>query len=228
MQVGVMPFGGGAETPIAAPATPFRALWSDAQHVAVASRITGAKLQLTEVDVGSGEQRNRIVLPDSAIRDYTALANGWAWIPASSDRIVVSEAGRTRTFQNPKWFSGTAHLVADPAHRRVFYTGWGGPGADSMALGVLSLDDGTHARWMAKTGDAARIVLVDGHDALFLVQEGLETWSVYTVDGPERVTKLATIARPLESLTVSRDGSRVVANVDDYRADAWMSKVVRP
>jgi hypothetical protein len=97
-----------------------------------------------------------------------------------------------------------------------------------MALGVLSLDDGTHARCVAKSGDAARIVLVDGHDALLLMQEGLETWSVYTVDGPERVTKLATLARPLETLTVSRDRTRVVANVADYRADAWMSKVVRP
>ncbi|HEX7981118.1 MAG TPA: protein kinase, partial [Gemmatimonadaceae bacterium] len=228
MQLSVMPFGGSTETQISAPATPVLARWSDAQHIAVASRVAGAKLQVTEVDVASGEQRNRAVLPDSAIRDYTALANGWAWIPASSDRIVVSEAGRMRTFPKAKWFSGVSHLVADPAHRRVLYAGWGGPGADSMALGVLSLDAGTNERWVAKAGDSGRIVVVDGHDALFLVQEGLSTWSVYAVDGPDRATRLVTIPRPLESLTVSRDGARVVANVADYRADAWMSKVVRP
>ena len=228
MQLSVVPFAGGAETPIAAPATPFSAHWSDDQHVAVASRIAGAKLQLTEIDVRSGEQRNRAVLPDSAIRDFTALSNGWAWIPASSDRIAVSEAGHLRTFPNNAWYSGTAHLVADPARRRVLYSGWGGPGADSMALGVLSLDAGTNERWIAKAGDAARITLVNGHEALYFVQEGLSTWTAYLVDGPDRVSRLGTVPRAVETPSVSQDGTRFVANTADYRADAWMSKVIRP
>jgi hypothetical protein len=50
---------------------------------------------------------------------------------------------------------------------------------------------------------------------------------VFTADGPDRIARLASIPRPLTSLTASRDLSRVVANVRDYRADAWMSKVVR-
>jgi hypothetical protein len=109
----------------------------------------------------------------------------------------------------------------------VLYSGWGGPGADSMALGVLSLDGSANERWIAKVGDAGRIVVMEGHDAIYLVQEGLSTWTAYLVDGRERVTRLGTIPRPLETLSISQDGRRVVANVADYRADAWMSKVVR-
>jgi hypothetical protein len=36
------------------------------------------------------------------------------------------------------------------------------------------------------------------------------------------------VPKPVNSLSVSRDRRRVVANVRDYRADAWMSKVIRP
>jgi hypothetical protein len=228
LRLTVRPFDGGDETPVATPATPIRARWSDAGHVAIASRRTDGRLALAEVDVASGARRNEAVLPDSAVRDYWALPNGWAWIPASSDRIVVMDGTRRRSFTPAAWFGGVAHLVVDSAGRRVLYTGWGGPGADSMAVGVLSLDDGSNELWTAGAGDEARLVLVDGHDALFLLQSGRETWSVFTVDGPGRVAKLAVIPRALASLSVSRDLTRAVANVDDYRADAWMSRVIRP
>jgi serine/threonine protein kinase len=99
--------------------------------------------------------------------------------------------------------------------------------ADSVGLGALLLDSGTHERWTATPGEAGRIVLVDGHDALFLVAEGRETWGLYTVDGPGRVASLGTLPRPVSSLTTPWDLRRVVANVRDYRADAWMSKVIR-
>jgi serine/threonine-protein kinase len=228
LRLTVRPYDGGDETPVQTPATPIRARWSDGQYVAIASRRSDGRLALTEVDVASGAERNAAVLPDSAVRDYAALPNGWAWIPASSDRLVIMEGTRRRSVTPPEWFSGIAHLVADPARRRVLYTGWGGPGADSMALAVLSLDDGRSERWTAGAGDAARIVLIDGHDALFLLQAGRETWSAFTVDGPGHATKLAVIPRPLASLSVSRDLTRAVANIDDYRADAWMSRVIRP
>jgi hypothetical protein len=226
-RLAVVPFDGGVEAPVASEGPVFRAGWSDSVHVAVASRPAGGSLVLSEVDARTGARRNRLAIPDSVLREFSALANGWAWVPASSDQLVVVEDGRRREFPKPAWFGGVAHLVADPATRRVFYTGWGGPGADSVGLGVLSLDSGTHELWTATPGEAGRIVLIDGHDALFLVAEGRESWRLYTADGPGRVASLGTLPRPVSSLTTSRDMRRVVANVRDYRADAWMSKVIR-
>ena len=94
-------------------------------------------------------------------------------------------------------------------------------------LAAAALDDGTHAAWHTRIGGTGRIVLVDGHEALFLVSEGRDSWSISAVDGPGRVEPLGTVPRPVSSLTLSHDRRRVVANVRDYRADAWMSKVIK-
>jgi hypothetical protein len=224
----VMPFEGGAETPIVSTTTALRAYWSDTQHVAIATRSSTGRLQFGEYDARTGAPRNRFEPPDSTVRDFSPLPSGWAWIPASSDKILVIEDGRRREFAKPAWFGGISHLVADPARRRVLYSGWGGPGADTVGFGALSLDQGAHSFWAAKLGDAGRIGLVDAHEALFLIAETSDMWSLYGADGPGRLTKLGTIARPLSSVTASRDLRRVAANVRDYRADAWLSKVIRP
>ena len=223
----VIPFEGGAETPVAVGGAPSRGLWSDSVHVAIASRTQNGSLVFSEVDVRSGATRNRLAIPDSTVREFSPLAAGWAWIPASSDRIIVVEGDRRRDFPTPAWFGGTAHLVADPARRRVFYTGWGGPGADSVGLGVLSLDEGSHTMWTSRPGESGRIILTDERDPLFLLGEGRDTWSVFTAEGPGRIVPLGAVPRPVNSLSVSRDRRRAVANVRDYRADAWMSRVIR-
>ena len=71
------------------------------------------------------------------------------------------------------------------------------------------------------------LILTDAGDPLFLLGEGRDTWSVFTAEGPGRVAPLGAVPRPVNSLSVSRDRRRVVANVRDYRADAWMSRVIR-
>ena len=223
----VMPYDGGNESPIGPARSAVRAAWTDSVHVAIAARTTSGNLEFSEVDVRTGAQRNRLAVPDSGIRDFAALPTGWAWIPNSSDRYIVVEGGRRREFQKPEWLSGTAHLVADMAHRRLLYTGWSGAGGDSVSLGAVSLDDGKHTNLQTRIGGTGRIVLVDGHEALFLVSEGRDSWSISSVDGPNRIRSLGTIPRPVSSLTLSRDRRRVVANVRDYRADAWMSRVIR-
>ena len=223
----VMPYDGGDESPIGSAAAAVRAAWSDSVHVAIASRSATGSLELREVDVRAGTERNRLAIPDSGIRDFAALPTGWAWIPQTSDRFIVVEDGQRREFPKPASLSGTAHLVADAPHRRLMYTGWSGPGADSVGFGAVSLVDGTHTSWMTRPGGVGRIALVDGRDVLLLLSQGRDAWSVYGADAPGRVRPLGTVPRPVSALTISRDRRRVVANVRDYRADAWMSKVIR-
>ena len=220
-----MPFEGGTEAPLPVAGTIKRATWSDAQHVAT-SVVTPTGLRLSEADVRSGATRNLLDLTDSVLVDFAALPNGWAWIPPNRDRIVVSEGGRRREYRVPAWFSGVAQLVADRARHRVLYSGFGRATGDSIGAAMLSLDDGKHTHLASRFAENGRVVAVDGHDALFLVGETQDSWSLFAIDGPGAMTPLGTIGLPINWVSVSRDLSRASVVVRDYRADAWLNKVV--
>ncbi|HKH93603.1 MAG TPA: hypothetical protein VKA54_17500, partial [Gemmatimonadaceae bacterium] len=64
------------------------------------------------------------------------------------------------------------------------------------------------------------------HEALFLVGETQDSWSLFAIDGPAAMKPLGTVGRPISWFNVSRDLSRAAAVVTDYRADAWLNKVV--
>ena len=220
-----MPFEGGAEAPLPVAGTIRRATWSDAQHVAT-SVVTPGGLRLSEADVRSGATRNVLDLTDSVLVDFAALPNGWAWIPPNRDRIVVSEGGRRREYRVPAWFSGVGQLVADGARRRVLYSGFGRATGDSIGAAMLSLDDGKHTHLASRFAENGRVVAVDGHEALFLVGETQDSWSLFAIDGPGAIKPLGTVGLPINWVSVSRDLSRASVVVRDYRADAWLNKVV--
>ncbi|HET9800032.1 MAG TPA: hypothetical protein VFP90_18690, partial [Gemmatimonadaceae bacterium] len=219
-----MPFDGGEDTPLRAPGVTTRAQWSDPQHVATTS-LEGGKVRLAEIDVRSGAQRNVLPLPDSTIADFAALDDGWAWIPASRDRFIVSEGGRRREIRMPKWFSGVYQVTTDRAKHRVLFAGHGGATGDSAAVGALGLDDGTATVWATRFAENSRVWTSATHDAVFGVAETADAWTLFAVDGG-KLTSLGTIGRPTFVLSVSQDLSRAVVSSLDYRADAWLNKVV--
>jgi len=221
----IMPFDGGAETPLPATGVIKRAIWSDPEHVAT-SVLTPRGLRLSEIDVRSGAVRSTLELPDSVVADYTALPNGWAWIPASRDRIIVSEGDRRREYKRPAWFAGIGQLSADRANRRVFYLGFGRATGDSAGVAVLDLDDGKSTLWATHFAEDARVMSAAAHQAVFAVATTQDSWSLFGLDGPGAMTPLGTIGRPIFGLSVSRDLSRSTIMVLDYRADAWMNQVV--
>ena len=221
----LMPFEGGAETPLPAAGVVTRANWSDAQHVAAKSQ-SGHGSRLFEVDVRSGAQRNVLEIPDSLPADFAALPSGWAWIPVTRDRVIVSESGRRREFKPSAWFAGVFQLAADPERHRVLYTGTSRTASDSGAVAAISLEDGRQTMLGAAKGENARLFAVKGHDALFAVAESQEAWSLYALDGPKGMSLVGRAGRPTFDISVSQDMSRAVLMVMDYRADAWLSKVV--
>jgi hypothetical protein len=158
--------------------------------------------------------------------DFTSLANGWAWIPVSRDRIVVSENGRRKEYRPSDWFGGVSIVTADRDRHRVLFGGVGKATGDTGSVAMISLDDGRETRLATRFGENMRIVAVDGHDALFAVAETQEAWSLYTADAPGTTTLVAKVGRPISDLSVARDMSRAALMVMDYRADAWLSKVV--
>jgi hypothetical protein len=220
-----MPYEGGAETPLPATGNIKRVAWSDSQHVATAV-LTSGGLRLAEVDVRTGAQRNALALSDSVVADFAALPKGWAWIPASRDRIVVSEGGRRRELTPPAWFAGIYQLSADPAAHRMFYVGFGRATGDSVSAAVLSLDDGKSTIWATHFAEDARVMSAAAHQAVFVVATTQDSWSLFGLDGPGAITPLGAIGRPISGGSVSRDLSRATIMVMDYRADAWMNQVV--
>jgi hypothetical protein len=221
----IMPFDGGAETPLPAPGVIRRAKWSDAQHVAT-SMHTPNGLRLSDIDARSGAVRSTIQLPDSVVADWTPLPNGWAWIPVTRDRIVVSEGGRRREFRPPAWFAGIAQLSADRTSRRIFYVGSGRATGDTAGVAALSLDDGKSTLWATHFAEEARVMAASAHRAVFAVATTQDSWSLFGLDGPGATKPLGTIGRPIFGLSVSEDLSRAAIMVLDYRADAWMNEVV--
>ena len=219
------PFDGGAESPLPAPGVVRRAKWSDAQHVATQVP-AGHGLRLAEVDVHSGAQRNALEIADSLIADFAALPNGWAWIPVSRDRIVVSENGRRREFRPSAWFGGVSMLAVDRDRHRVLFGGLGKATGDSGSVAMITLDDGRETRLATRFGENMRVMAAKGHDALFAVAETQEAWSIYAADAPGTTTLVAKVGRPIFDLSVAQDMSRAALMVLDYRADAWLSKVV--
>jgi Protein kinase domain/WD40-like Beta Propeller Repeat len=221
----VMPFDGGAETPLPAQGVIRRAKWSDAQHVAT-SMHTPSGLRLSDIDVRSGAVRSTIQLPDSVVADWAPMPNGWAWIPVTRDRIVVSEGGRRREYRPPAWFAGIYQLSADRANRRIFYLGFGRATGDSAGVAALTLDDGKSTLWATHFAEDARVMAASAHQAVFAVATTQDSWSLFGLDGPGAMKPLGTIGRPIFGLSVSEDLGRSAIMVLDYRADAWMNQVV--
>jgi len=220
----LMPYEGGAETPLPAAGVARRAIWSDAQHVATLAQ-AGSGLRLSEVDVHTGAQRNVLQIADSLVADFAPLPNGWAWIPVTRDRVVVSEGGRRREFEPPAWFASVFLLAADRARHRLIYSGFGKTTGDSASVGLISLDDGKQSRLGTRFAEQVRVASVTGHDALFAVGETQDSWRLFTLDGGT-MTELGKVGRPIAALSVASDLSRAALMVIDYRADAWLNRVV--
>ena len=186
----------------------------------------GRGLRLAEVDVHSGAQRNALEIADSLVADFVALPNGWAWIPVTRDRIVVSENGRRKEYKPSAWFGGVFLVAADRDRHRVLFGGVGKTSSDTGSVAILSLDDGRETRVATAFGEDMRLMAVNGHDAMIAVAETQEAWSLYTADALGGTKLVAKVGRPIFDISVARDMSRVAMMVVDYRADAWLSRVV--
>jgi hypothetical protein len=219
----VRPFAGGQETSLGGVGLPVAAFWTDSVTVAVSIQ-RGSGLRLTQVDVRTGVQRNGLDLPDSLVVDFAALPDGWIWIPAARDRFVLRQAGRTRTIPKPASYAFVAAVAAESSGERVFF---GGRKGDSLLMGVLAAREGVSRHWAANFGEGGSLTpLVDG--SVFLrISETAESATFYRATGPGQVERIGTSPRRLVGVSVASDLKRATVVEREYRADAWMSEVVR-
>ena len=224
-QYSVMPFSGGPDAAIPGAGLPIRVFWTDSVTVGTATQIP-AGLRLAEADVRTGAQRNTIELPDSTLTEATPLPGGWAWIPRSNDRIMVREGGHTRTIPKPGRYATVQHLIADAARHRLLYAAYDVSTGDTLAVGVVSLDDGSMTEWGRVFADHGRPVPLADGSVLLEAAQSADNISFFKLTGPGQMQRLGTSALPVLDVSVSADLKRAVVSQRDYRADAWMNQVV--
>jgi hypothetical protein len=221
----IMPFGGGAETPLGIAGKPVFANWEDSVSVAV-GRQTSSGLRLSVIDVRTNAVRNEMNLPDSVVSWAAALPDGWVWVPASGGKIMVSRAGKAREYPMPAWYSFIYAALPDPSGHRLFYLGADKATTDSLGIGVLSLDDGSTAQWASMSAEGGRITpLLDG-GVMLSAARTQGSLSFFKLTGPGQMQSLGDSPRPIRAISISANAKVASVLQRDYRADAWMSKVV--
>jgi Protein kinase domain len=221
----IMPFGGGVETPLGIPGKPVFANWADSVTVSV-GRQTSSGLRLSEIDVRTNTVRNEMDIPDSVVNWAAALPDGWAWVPASGGKIMVSRAGKTREYGKPAWYAFVFAAVPDPAGHRLFFFGPDKATGDSLGLSALSLDDGSTVQWTSMFAELARITPLTDGGVFLQLSRTQGSLSFFKLTGPGQMQSLGDSPRPIRGVSISRDMKQVSVQERDYRADAFMSKVV--
>lgn len=227
LRLSVAPFVGGAETSLSATGNVVGAEWVDSVTIAVHS-LTGAGSRFARTDVRTGAVSHAIQIADSTIVSMTALPNGWAWIPARRDLIVVEQAGQRHEIAKPAWYAGLHGVAASADGAHLLMTGWAASTNDTIGVDVVPTTGGRPANWsrsFAENGWARW--LADGSIA-FAVWTSLDAVTVRQVTKPGQEKPIGAIAYLANALSLSRDLKRATIMSREYRGDAWMYRVVKP
>ena len=227
VRLSVSPFPGGSETPINATGKVVSAQWIDSVTVAVYS-LTGAGPQLARTDIRTSGATQALQLADSSIADATALPNGWAWIPAARDRVIVEQGGKRHEIPRAAYYAALIHVDASPDGTRLLTVGWNASTSDTLRLDVVPVAGGAPAEWTRHFAeDGAAKWLADGSIA-FTVWGSTDAATVYQVAGAGQVKTVGPLAHVSNAISVSRDLKRSTVMWREYRGDAWMYRVVKP
>ena len=114
-------------------------------------------------------------IPDSLARDFAPLPDGWAWMPSTTDRIVVERGGKTdRDSPNPPWFGEVVGCDRRSVRHRLAYSSAGTPAPTTRSASPWSRCDGGtpvllgHCRWRSAAsarflGDGSILFAPLGH-----------------------------------------------------------------
>jgi hypothetical protein len=217
---------GGPETALTLPGSVVAMSWVDSVTVNAATNTPrGRKLQL--LDVRSNAVRNALELPDSTIRGAVPLPDGWAWIPARSDRIIVEQNGKRHEIAKPEWASNIVGLDATADGTKLLYTVWGAATEDTLRVEEVPTAGGPAtvlASMFAERGYARW--LSDG-SALFVAWIEAESVALFRLR-PGATESVGTVPRSAGSVSVSDDLKRATFGWRDYQGDAWMYRVAKP
>ncbi len=227
LRYSVMPFDGGTETPLNLTGSPRAAWWTDSVTVAYRTQ-TATGLHVGMVDVRNRPLSGGFDLPDSLASGISPVAGGWAWIPASHDRIIVDRDGKRTEIAVPSWFGDLTGLDADRSGTRLVATGWNTGTYDTLGVAVVPVDGGAPVMWTTSYAEGGGAQFLDDGSVLFQFRPTQESIALIQLRGPGQLMRLGTIPRPVAGVSVSGDLKRALIVERSYRGDAWMSRIVRP
>jgi hypothetical protein len=219
-----MPFEGGTETPLGM-ANIIDLRWVDSTSVSIARQTPGG-LHLAVRNILTNTMSNALDIPDSVTLSVSPLANGWAWIPPSADRVVVRQGARTREFPKPAGYVVLYEIAVDEARQRVFYVGPRQSAVDSVSVGVIDLAHGSMTPWATLAGVGTELTVLSDGAILLALESKPESYIFYRLTGPGHVERVGTSPLLARAVSVSRDMKRATVTTRDYHADAWMSDVI--
>jgi hypothetical protein len=223
----VMPFAGGAESPLNAAGNVVGARWLDSVTVVVRS-MTDVGSRFVQMDVRTGASGQSIELPDSAIASITALRDGWAWIPKRRDRVIVEQSGKRHEIAKPSWFDALYDVDASPDGTRLLLTGWGASTGDTVRVDVVPTAGGTPVPWVRSFAETAYAIWLDDGAIAFMSWRSSDAVTVRRLTGPGQEEVVGDVGHVATALNVSRDLKRATIMWREYRGDAWMYRVVKP
>ena len=222
----LLPFAGGTEAPLNTAAGTRTSKWIDSVTVLLGGQ-TPRGMKAGLVDVRSGAPGRTVDLPDSLVRDIVPLPDGWAWVPSTSDRLVIRHGDRTVDVAKPSWFAALYAVDVDPAGQRLLMVGWG-RSQDTLGVAVVPADGGTPVMWANAFAERGLARFLGDGSILFAPWDTPESIVFYHVTAPDKMQRLGKVPRSVAGITVSDDLKRAVVLEQDYHGDAYMSRVVRP
>jgi hypothetical protein len=155
------------------------------------------------------------------------VADGWAWIPSSRDRVHLERAGKATEIAKPAWFGELDRLAIDPKGQRVAMAGWNAGTYDSIGVAVAPLAGGTPTFWGADAAENGDLRWLGDGSLLFEPWDTPESALLFKLAGPGRLTRLGRIARPSANISLSADLKRITVVERNYHGDAFTSRIVR-
>jgi hypothetical protein len=222
----ILPCGGGTETPVNTSGGVQFISWRDSVSVQF-GRQTPTGLHLTLTDVRDGSVKSSLDLPDSLVLDAAALADGWAWVPAANDRVVIQRGGKTVEIPIPAWFLAVGRVSVDPAQRQVAMMGWNRATSDSLGVAVAPIEGGKAVLWGASFAEEGSMKFLDDGSIYFTPFDTPLSQVLYRVRGPGQMERLGAVPRTTEGVSASGDLKRAAITESVHHGDAYMSRVVQ-
>ena len=194
--------------------------------MAFGSQVEGGS-RVNLIDVRTGNISRTVDLPDSLVRDVVPLPDGWAWVPAGADRIIVQRGDKRAEIKKPDWFVALYIVDYDAANQRLLMLGWG-PSQDSLGVAVVPVDGGTTVMWAKDFAERGAARFIDNGALLFQPWDTPESIVLYRVTAPGKMQRLGKVPRSVAGVSISDDLKRAMVLEADYHGDAFMSRVVRP